>query len=367
MPGTDTLLPPVLYACAGGVKRATFPGGLRFGPPASRVDGGLAFTILPPSMDILLTAALPIFALIFVGYSAGRWRLLAPEGIAGINLFVSAFALPVMLFDKLAATPFARLLDGPFILAWLLADLLVFGAAFLLARKGLKTSVADAAQAAMGAAYGNTGYMGLPIAQAAAGRAAAIPMALCMTLDMFLLLPLTLVLAGAGQGGGAGLRGTLAAAARALFANPMVLGVLLGATVAAMGMPLPAPLRAFTALLGAAAGPCALFAIGATLAGRTAQSTAPGGSLRQVALMAGLKLILHPLAAWGFMAGIFAVDPFWSSVAILAAALPVASTVYMVAGRNQVLLPQVSTAILASTAASVVSVSLVLALLFGVD
>lgn len=319
-------------------------------------------------MDVLLTAALPIFALIFAGYGAGRWRLLAPEGIAGINLFVSAFALPVMLFDKLAAAPFGRLLDGPFILAWLLTDLLVYGAAFLLARQGLRAGVTEAAHTAMGAAYGNTGYMGLPIAHAAAGRAAAIPMAVCMTLDMFLLLPLTLVLAGAGRGNGAGLRGTLGAAARALFANPMVLGVLLGATVSAVGLPLPAPLRAFTALLGAAAGPCALFAIGATLAGRAGgalQAARPDGSPWQAALMAGFKLILHPLAAWGLMAGVFAVDPLWASVAILAAALPVASTVYVIAGRNGVLLPQVSTAIVASTAASVITVSLALTLLFG--
>jgi predicted permease len=332
-------------------------------------------------MDVLFSVALPIFALIFVGYGAGRWHLLSAEGIAGINLFVYAFALPVMLFDKLSSTPFGRLLDGPFILAYLIANTVVFGSAFLLARRVLKCSIGDSAQHAMGATYGNTGYMGLPIVQAASGRAATLPMAVCMTLDMFFLMPVTMVLVSVGQGGAgqggvvqnkaAGLRKALGTALAGLIANPMVLGIVLGAAVSAVGMPMPVTVRTFTALLGAAAGPCALFAIGATLAGQSsaqgarAPSPLTDGSLPGVALMAAFKLIVHPLVMWGLMAGVFSIDPLWVSVAILAAALPIASTVYVVAGRYRTYLPQVSAAILVSTAASVVTVSLVLTLLFG--
>jgi len=322
-------------------------------------------------MDVLLTVALPIFALIFVGFGAGRWHLLSDEGIAGINIFVYAFALPVMLFDKLSSTPFGRLLDGPFILAYLIASSLVFGGALLLARKVLRCSMGDAALQAMGATYGNTGYMGLPIVQAASGRAATVPMAVCMSLDMFFLMPLTMVLVSVGQGNGMGWRKAMGGVATGLLGNPMVLGIVAGAAVSAVGMPMPVSVRTFTALLGAAAGPCALFAIGATLAGqsgsRGASLPAPltDGNLPQVALMSAFKLIVHPLVVWGLMAGVFTLDPLWVSVAILAATLPIASTVYVVAGRYRTYLQQVSAAILVSTAASVVTVSLALTLLFG--
>jgi predicted permease len=322
-------------------------------------------------MDVLLTVALPIFALIFVGWGAGRWQLLSTEGIAGINLFVYAFALPVMLFDKLSSTPFGRLFDGPFIVAYLLVNILVYGSAFLLAYRVLKCSFADSAQQAMGATYGNTGYMGLPVVQAASGRAATVPMAVCLTMDMLFLMPLTMVLVSIGQGNGGNWRKALGTAVGGLFTNPMVLGILLGAAVSAVGMPMPVAVRTFTALLGAAAGPCALFAIGATLAGqsaakdRTASSPVGEDTLPQLALMSGFKLIVHPLLMWGMMAGIFTLDPLWVSVAILAAALPIASTVYVVAGRYRTYLPQVSAAILISTVASVVTVSMVLTLLFG--
>jgi predicted permease len=322
-------------------------------------------------MEIIFTVALPIFALIFVGFGAGLWRLLSPEGIAGLNAFVYAFALPVMLFDKLSATPVSRLLDGPFIAGYLLADCAVYAAAYALARRGLKTPPALAAQQAMGATYGNTGYMGLPIVQAAAGRAATIPMAVCMTLDLFLLMPLTMVLVSTAEGGRTDWRRALLSAVGGLFSNPMVVGIVLGVAVSAVGLPLPATVRTFTALLGGAAGPCALFAIGATLAGqprnpRVREAPAlPEGSLPEVGLMSVFKLVVHPLAMWGVLAGVFSVDPLWVAAAVLAASLPVASTVYVVAGRYGTYLPQVSSAILVSTAASVVTVSIVLTLLFG--
>ncbi len=320
-------------------------------------------------MDILFTVALPVFALIFVGYGAGRWRLLTAEGIAGINAFVYAFALPVMLFDKLSATPLSRLLDGSFIAGYVLADLAVYGAAYAVARRLLRTPPAQAAQQAMGGSYGNTGYLGLPIVQAAAGRAAAIPMAMCMTLDMLVLLPLTVALVGMAEGGRGNWRRAVLPAVGGLLSNPLLVGIFLGVAVSAVDMPPPAAVRTFTALLGGAAGPCALFAIGATLAGQAG----PGrwglprfnGTLPDVGAMTGFKLVVHPLAMWGVLAGVFRVDPLWASAAVLAAALPVASTVYVLAGRYRTYLEPVSSAILVSTAASVVTVSIVLTLLFG--
>jgi predicted permease len=196
-------------------------------------------------------------------------------------------------------------------------------------------------------------------------------MAVCMTLDLFLLMPLTMVLVSTAEGGRTDWRRALLSAVGGLFSNPRVVGIVLGVAVSAVGLPLPATVRTFTALLGGAAGPCALFTIGATLAGqprnpRVREAPAlPEGSLPEVGLMSVFKLVVHPLAMWGVLAGVFSVDPLWVAAAVLAASLPVASTVYVVAGRYGTYLPQVSSAILVSTAASVVTVSIVLTLLFG--
>ena len=56
-----------------------------------------------------------------------------------------------------------------------------------------------------------------------------------------------------------------------LAKNPMIVSVVLGILWGSTGLSLPVPVNEFLTLLGAAATPCALFAIGASLAGRSAE------------------------------------------------------------------------------------------------
>ncbi len=111
---------------------------------------------------------------------------------------------------------------------------------------------------------------------------------------------------------------------------------------------------------GAAATPGALFAIGASLAGKTAERISVAGWLTFC------KLVLHPAAVALAALVIFPVaDPFAATVMISAAALPVAGNVYMLAQHYGVAPQRVSAAILVSTAVSIVTVSVIIGLLTG--
>jgi len=117
---------------------------------------------------------------------------------------------------------------------------------------------------------------------------------------------------------------------------------------------MPRPADEFLSLLGAAATPGALFAIGASLAGRRAERLAP-------ALWISLaKLVLHPLAVGTAALAIFDVQPFAAGVMIAAASLPVAGNVYILAQHFGVAAHRVSTAILVSTAASILTLPFVI-------
>lgn len=74
------------------------------------------------------------------------------------------------------------------------------------------------------------------------------------------------------------------------------------------------------------------------------------------------KLVLHPaavgLASWGL-----GVDPFAAGVMMAAAALPVAGNVYILAQYFDVAQQRVSAAILISTAASIMTVPVVMLLI----
>lgn len=109
-------------------------------------------------------------------------------------------------------------------------------------------------------------------------------------------------------------------------------------------------------MLGAAATPCALFAIGASLATKTAERM-------EVALwLSFAKLILHPAAVAFAALYVFKVEPYAAHVMIAAASLPVAGNVYMLARHYGVAPQRVSASILISTLASIVTVSVVIGL-----
>ena len=109
-------------------------------------------------------------------------------------------------------------------------------------------------------------------------------------------------------------------------------------------------------LLASAAGPCALFAIGASLGGR------PVSIDRTVVALVGAKLVAHPLAVAATMAAL-GVDPALASVAVLAAALPAASNTFILSQRYGVDTRAIGAAIAAGTGAAAATVSFTIWLL----
>lgn len=307
-------------------------------------------------MQTILNTALPFFALIFCGYGAGRFRLLSEASIAGVNAFVFYFALPTFLFNLVAASQLKNILNGSFVAAYLSAGFSVFVVAALLGRLLFKVQPGEAALQGSAAVLGNTGYMGLPLVAAVFGEAAAIPLVLGLTLEVTLIIPFTIALVEATKGSGGWAR-VPSSVTGALARNPLIVGIFAGTLISAIGLGLPTPVENFTDLLGGTAGPCALFALGATLAGRSLSA-----GLGEVSYMTSFKLFVHPSAMW-LTTQLFDVTSLWATVAVLAAALPVAANVFILARQYDTYVDRISSAILLSTAVSIVTVSTLLALI----
>ncbi len=135
----------------------------------------------------------------------------------------------------------------------------------------------------------------------------------------------------------------------------MIMSMALGLLVSALHIPIPTPVEEFLVLLGAAATPGALFAIGASLASKSAERMAVAGWLSFA------KLVLHPLFVAVAALYLFPLDPFPAAVMISCAALPVAGNIFILAQHYGVAPHRVSATILVSTVLSVVSVPLVIA------
>jgi malonate transporter and related proteins len=308
-------------------------------------------------LRVILDTALPFFALILCGYGAGRFRLLGEASIAGVNAFVFYFALPTFLFSLMATSPLADVVNGRFVGAYLSAGLAVFAVAALLGRLVFKLGTSEAALQGSAAVLGNTGYMGLPLVAAAFGDRAAIPLVLALTLEVAILIPLSVALIEAGKGLGRNRLHLIGSVTNSLLRNPLIIAIFAGALISATDLSLPTPVENFTDLLGGAAGPCALFALGATLTGYPIAA-----GLGEVSYMTFFKLLVHPAAVWS-ATRLFDVDPLWATVAVLGAALPVAANVFILARQYDTYVAQTSSAILVSTSASLISVSSLLAVL----
>ena len=308
-------------------------------------------------MISILLKTLPFFALIGVGYLAGRSRMFPQEGVAWLTKFVFYFALSAMLFRFAANLSLADIFDPTFVMAYLSASLLLY----LLVLGVAKISgrgIEEAAMEAQCAQSGNTGFLGVPMLVVLLGPAAAGPVLMVLTVDMVVFSSLfTLIITGA-RGGALGWH-TLKSLALGWLKNPMVVSIVLGLIWSAWALPVPGPVNEFLSLLGGAATPGALFAIGASLAGRGAER------LGVASWLSFAKLILHPLLVAIAALWLFPVEREAAGVMIAAASLPVAGNVYILAQHYGVAPQRVSTAILISTAASIVTVTTVIAWIKG--
>lgn len=301
----------------------------------------------------ILLKTLPFFAIIGLGYWAGRVRFFSPEATAYLTKFVFYFALSAMLFGFAANLSLAEIYSNQFVLAYLAGSLTVYLLAFGVALAH-KASVEEAAVEAQCAVVGNTGFLGVPMLVVLLGTGAAGPVLMVLSIDLIVFSSLiSLIMAGTRSGRVS--LATVRALAVGLLANPMIVAMTLGLVWSYSGYPVPAPVNEFLTILGAAATPGALFAIGASLATKSAER------LGIAAWLAGCKLVLHPAAVAVFSLLVFSVPAQEAGVMIAAAALPVAGNVYILAQHFGVAPQRVSTSILLSTAVSIVTVSAVIA------
>jgi predicted permease len=308
-------------------------------------------------MLAILFKTLPFFALIGVGYYAGRTRFFTAEATAWLTKFVFYFALSAMLFRFAANLSLAEIWDPAFAAAYLLACAVVYLIAISVAMMR-RISMAEAAIEGQCAVIGNTGFLGIPMLVMLMGPEAAGPLIMLLAIDLIVFSTLiTLIMTAAREGRMS--FGMLRLLVVGLFKNPMIVSMSLGLAWSSTGFAVPDVINEFMALLGGAATPGALFAIGASLATRSAERMAVAGWL------SFCKLVLHPIAVAFTALWVFDVAPYPASVMIAASALPVAGNVYMLAQHFGVAPQRVSASILISTAISILTVTIVIGLVTG--
>jgi predicted permease len=311
-------------------------------------------------MQAILAVTVPFFALVLGGYLAARQHVLPESAIPGLNAFVLYFALPCMLFRFGMNTPVFELLNPAVLGVYVACALLIVFFTVAVTRSDA-VNLKDAAFGALVAAFPNTGFMGVPLLVALLGPAAAGPVISTILADMFVTSSLCIALAQAHEASGQGARAAALKAVRGALSNPLPWSIAIGAVFSAMDWRLAGPPDQVVKMLADSATPVALFTIGAVLwrAGQHAHTRTPPARYLPVA---AIKLFVHPLLVFGAAGAARSLGAPLSSfqviVLTLAAALPSASNVSLLAERFGADNGRIARIILSSTMAAFVTFSL---------
>ena len=308
-------------------------------------------------MSVIVEIIAPTFGIVLLGWLAARLRAFDEPATRGLSLFAFNFAIPVMLFRTLARADLPEHPEWGLVLAYFASAIAVFGLAAVAGRVLFRASGAAPAILGITAAFSNTIILGIPIVLRAFGEAAAVPLSLIVAFHSAVMFTLTTVVAEIGAGDGAHWLATLANVGRGLGSNPILWGIGGGLAVNLLGVSLPSVVDQFAATLGAAALPAALFALGANLSRFRLAHT-----LREAALLTGLKILVQPLLVYLLAAYVFGLSPLSQAVLVTIAALPTGINAYLFAARYQAAVPEATSTILVSTLLSTVTLGLLLAL-----
>lgn len=301
---------------------------------------------------------LPFFGLIFLGYLTARLVRQPADAMGWLNTFIIYLALPALFFKLVSATPFEQLARFDFVLTSVATTYLIFGLVFCTGRFLLRNSLAESTVQGLAGAYGNIGYMGPGLALLALGEPAAVPVALIFCFENvlhFMVAPAMMALAGGEKGNPVTLALQIL---KKIILHPFILATLAGVVGAYFAVQPPVPVQRLIDYLAQAAAPCALFAMGVTLALRPLKRIPA-----EIFYIVPAKLLLHPLLMYVVLSFVGNFDPVWIKTAVLLAALPTATNVFVIGQQYGVWQERASATILITTVLSVASVTLLLYLM----
>ncbi|MGR3616964.1 MAG: AEC family transporter [Paracoccaceae bacterium] len=292
-------------------------------------------------MNLALTV-LEIVAPVFLlaGFGFGWIKLGFEYRLQFVTRLAVNVAVPCLIFVALMETQIPRAELGRFAVAGFAGHFAIIGAMAVLVRVARLDR--QTFQAPM--IFGNTGNLGLPLAMFAFGQAGLGYAVVMLGISTILSFSYGIYLV---AGRGAFVR---------ILKEPLVWSTALGALFLWQGWQTPTFLTNTLKLAGQMAVPLMLLTLGVAVASLVADK------ILQAVALSVVKLVICASIGWG-IGELLALDPIAFGVLVLQLSTPVAVTSYLLAEKYGADGPAVAGLVMASTALSVISLPLLLALL----
>lgn len=303
-------------------------------------------------MLAILNVVLPVFAVIALGYGAVRGKLYPAAGVPGLVAFVNNFATPFLLFDAMLKADFSTAFQPAIIVPFYAGALFSLLAGSIIAVRIFGNRPGEGVSSGFSAMFTNTVLIGIPIIARAYGGEAMPVIYSIIGFHAPLLILVAMLTMEMVRRDGQSLLSVFRVAGLRMIQNPLLWGILAGASGNALGIVLPEPADAFVTMMSQAVLPAALFGLGGALNEyRLADNWA------QALAMSAFKLIVHPAIAWVLMVPVLGVDPHIARYGVLLAAMPTGINAYVFATYYNRSVNVATNTILLSTMLSVVTVS----------
>lgn len=306
----------------------------------------------------------PFFMVIMLGFLAGRLGVFRLDSAKVFNNYLLYFALPAMFLSKLLEQDVLSGFDVRVMVVFMLANTTILVLSWIIHGGLYRLSLGDTAALGTTSAWGNSGYMGIPLALELLGGPGIFVAFSLLAADIIIISIAGFALheidkdrsenAGGGGMGLASLGRALRKTLRSIATNPFLIPFALGFALSAVRPAWPDALTVtvdfvFPALemLSATAFGVALFSIGVGMALRPISNV--GEAAPMLASTGILKLIVHPVSTALIAAFLFDLEPAVFATCVILAATPTATNAFIMATAYGKRASEASAAILVST------------------
>ena len=302
-------------------------------------------------MEILLAVILPVFLVTGAGYGLARAGRLSEKAVDAIMDFSQGIAVPCLLFRQMAHMDLGASFAPGLVISFYAGAFLCFGIAFAATWRLFRRPLDEAVATGFAAMFSNTLLLGLSITERAYWPDALVGNYAIIALHspLFYGFGITFMELVRHHGHGLSTLTLTRKVLRAVFTQPLVVGITLGFAVNLSGLPLPEALDAATEMLGKAGLPTALFGLGGVLFRYRIE-----GDKAIVALIVGLALFVHPVVTYG-LAQLFHLPTAGLRSAVVTAAMPPGANAYLFAHIYAVGRRANASAVLFGTAATILT------------
>lgn len=307
--------------------------------------------------DVLSITA-PLFTLMLFGYLAVKTCLLPCALLPGLARFVLYFCVPGVILSNFLRETQQPILDPNFLQLYAALGVLMLAIGFALSRL-IGRPPSQASIFALGGAVPNSMFVGFPILLQVTPDIAVQVLVMCVLVENALIIPLALLVADASAASEGSVGQRVAAIAKRMVTNPMLVCVLVGLSLSSLDIYAPLFLQNTFDMLAKAAAPAALIFIGGALVGHKVR-----GDLSAIVLTSTLKLLIMPLLALILLHFGPQLDPQLAVALVLVGASPMLS-IYAIIASNYGVAKQAASIQVFATSASFVSLNLFLAYLLG--